>query len=80
MKQAQDITEQLKAKNALEWTGRLNNIRACAGEIVETAYMLAWLIMGRKMIIINIDASCQVFGSILLSSQGGTDNAGKQII
>ena len=42
--------------------------------------MLAWLIMGRKMIIINIDASCQVFGSILLSSKGGTDNAGKQII
>ena len=36
MKQAQGITEQLKAKNALEWTGRLNNIRACAGEIVET--------------------------------------------
>ena len=36
MKQAQGITEQLKAKNALEWTGRLNNIRACAGKIVET--------------------------------------------
>lgn len=35
MKQAQDITEQLKAENALEWIGRMNNIRACAGEIVE---------------------------------------------
>lgn len=34
MKQAQDITEQLKAENALEWTGRMNNIRACAREIV----------------------------------------------
>ncbi len=34
MKQAQGITEQLKAENALEWTGRLNNIRACAKEIV----------------------------------------------
>ena len=34
MKQAQGITEQLKAENALEWTGRLNNIRACAREIV----------------------------------------------
>ena len=34
MKQAQGITEQLKAENALEWTGRLNNIRACAMEIV----------------------------------------------
>mgnify|MGYP001067772252 CR=1 FL=1 len=28
MKQAQGITEQLKAENALEWTGRTNNIRA----------------------------------------------------
>ena len=35
MKQAQGITEQLKAENALEWTGRLNNIRSCAREIVE---------------------------------------------
>ena len=34
MKQAQGITEQLKAENALEWTGRMNNIRACAKEIV----------------------------------------------
>lgn len=35
MKQAHGITEQLKAENALEWTGRMNNIRACAMEIVE---------------------------------------------
>ena len=34
MKQAQGITEQLKAENALEWTGRMNNIRACARGIV----------------------------------------------
>ena len=34
MKQAQGITEQLKAENALEWVGRMNNIRACAMEIV----------------------------------------------
>lgn len=34
MKQAQGITEQLKEENALEWTGRLNNIRTCAKEIV----------------------------------------------
>ena len=34
MKQTQDITEQLKAENALEWTGKMNNIRACAREIV----------------------------------------------
>ena len=35
MKQAQGITEQLKADNALEWVGRMNNIQACAKEIVE---------------------------------------------
>lgn len=34
MKQAQNITEQLKAENALEWTGRMNNIRASAMELV----------------------------------------------
>ncbi|MEY8236918.1 TnpV protein [Lachnospiraceae bacterium 66-29] len=34
MKQAQGITEHLKAENALEWTRRMNNIRACAREIV----------------------------------------------
>lgn len=34
MKQAQGITEQLKEENAIEWTGKINNIRACAREIV----------------------------------------------
>lgn len=34
MKQAQGITEQLKAQNQLEWVQKLNNIRACAMEIV----------------------------------------------
>ena len=34
MKQAQGITERLKEENSLEWTGWLNNIRACAREIV----------------------------------------------
>ena len=35
MKQAQGITEQLKAENALEWTGKINNLSAYAREIVE---------------------------------------------
>ena len=35
MKQAQGITERLKAENALEWFGKMNNIRACAMEIVD---------------------------------------------
>lgn len=34
MKRAQGITEQLKAENALEWVGRINNIRACAMDII----------------------------------------------
>ena len=41
MKQAQGITEQLKTENALEWTGRMNNIRACAMEIVEKEIIYA---------------------------------------
>ena len=40
MKQAQG-TEQLKAENALEWVGRMNNIRACAMEIVNTEIIYA---------------------------------------
>lgn len=35
MKQAQGITEQLKVEDALEWVGRMNNIQACAKEIVD---------------------------------------------
>ncbi len=35
MKRVRGITEQLKAENALEWTQRMNNIRACAKEIIE---------------------------------------------
>ena len=35
MKQAQGITEQLKAKNQMEWVARMNNIQVCAREIVD---------------------------------------------
>jgi len=35
MKQTQGITEQLKADNAWEWGGRMNNIQTCAREIVD---------------------------------------------
>ena len=41
MKQAQGITEQLKAENTLEWTGRMNNIQACAREIVNKEIIFA---------------------------------------
>ena len=35
MKQALGITEQLKAENQMEWVARMNNIQACAREIVD---------------------------------------------
>lgn len=41
MKKAQGITEQLKAENALEWVQRMNNIRACATEIVNEEIIYA---------------------------------------
>ena len=41
MKQAHGTTEQLKVENALEWTQRMNNIRACAKEIVEKEIIFA---------------------------------------
>ena len=41
MKQAQGITERLKEENALEWLGRMNNIRACAREIVNEEIIYA---------------------------------------
>lgn len=41
MKQVQGITEQLKAKNALEWVQRVNNIRVCAMEIVNKEIIYA---------------------------------------
>lgn len=41
MKQAQGISEQLKAENALEWAGRMNNIRECAVEIVNKEIIYA---------------------------------------
>ena len=41
MKRAQGITEQLKTENALEWTQRMNNIRACAKEIIEKEIIFA---------------------------------------
>lgn len=41
MKQAQGITEQLKAEKALEWTGRMNNIKVCAREVVNEEIIYA---------------------------------------
>lgn len=34
MAEREGVTEQLKAENGLEWTRRMNNIRACAMKLV----------------------------------------------
>lgn len=34
MKEKQRVTEELKMQNQMAWVGRMNNIRACAEEIV----------------------------------------------
>ncbi len=34
MAEREGVTEQLKAEDGLEWTRRMNNIRACAMELV----------------------------------------------
>ncbi len=41
MKQAQGITECLKEENPLEWIEIINNIKACAREIVEKEIIYA---------------------------------------
>ena len=34
MKEAHGVTEELKMQDQMAWVGRMNNIRACAEEIV----------------------------------------------
>ena len=34
MKEKQDVTEKLKAENQMLWVGKMNNIIACAEEVV----------------------------------------------
>ena len=36
MKAAEGVTEELKARNQLEWVGRINNIRSRAEEIIKS--------------------------------------------
>ena len=41
MKEKQGVTEELKMQNQTAWVGRMNNIRACAEEIVEKEIVYA---------------------------------------
>ena len=86
MKQAQGITEQLKAKNALEWVGRLNNIRVCAMEIVEKGIIFAQHTGGREKSLPPIDFLCSSEynkssdAKQLIQKKGGTSYAAKSKI
>ena len=42
MKQAYGITEQLKAEIQMEWVARMNNIQACAREIVDKEMIMIY--------------------------------------
>nr|WP_300121262.1 TnpV protein [uncultured Enterococcus sp.] len=42
MKEKQGVTEELKTQNQMAWVGRMNNIRACAEEIVVKEIVLTW--------------------------------------
>ncbi len=41
MKQAQSITEQLKAEDTSEWLEKMNNIQTCVREIVDKEIIYA---------------------------------------
>ena len=41
MKEAHGVTEEMKIQNQMAWVGRMNNIRACAEEIVEKEIVYA---------------------------------------
>ena len=41
MKEAHGVTEELKMQHQMAWGGRMNNIRACAEEIVEKEIVYA---------------------------------------
>ena len=41
MKEAHGVSEELKMQNQMAWVGRMNNIRACAEEIVEKEIVYA---------------------------------------
>ena len=42
MKEKQGVTEELKMQNQMAWVREMNNIRACAEEIVEKEIVLTW--------------------------------------
>ena len=43
MKERQGVTEELKVQDQMAWVGRVNNIRACAEEIVVYEFVMGEL-------------------------------------
>ena len=43
MKEKQGVTEELKMQNQMAWVGKMNNIRACAEEIVVYEFVMGEL-------------------------------------
>ena len=43
MKEKQEVTEELKVQDQMAWVGRVNNIRACAEEIVVYEFVMGEL-------------------------------------
>ena len=41
MEERQDVTEQLKTEQPMEWVGMMNNIQACAREVVNSEMIFA---------------------------------------
>ena len=41
MKEKQGVTEELKMQDQMAWVGKMNNIRACAMEIVNKEIIFA---------------------------------------
>ena len=41
MKEKQGVSEELKMQDQMAWVGKMNNIRACAEEIVEKEIVYA---------------------------------------
>ena len=44
MEEKQGVAEQLKAENQMLWVGKMNNIIACAEEIVVREVVYVWLV------------------------------------
>lgn len=50
MKEKQGVTEQLKAENQMMWVGKMNNIIACAEEVVVMEVVYVWFRAAERLL------------------------------